>query len=221
MVPPGRASRAGRPLQLVVSRASSGAGPSGVSLPLQPAPQTDKQIGKRIPLRLVGNNYTVPVLINGRIWLDFMIDTGASDVTIPADVAMTLTRAGTIAKEDIGNEQTYGLANGEKVKNTQFRIHSIQIGEGDNDVIAQNVVGSIGGSKESLLLGQSFLRRFRSTTIDHADSVLIVDPEPQAVPAFVPASAPAPAPGTRTVTTPGAYRTATYTSILLQQPPRR
>jgi hypothetical protein len=151
------------------------------------------QTGKRIPLRLSGNSYIVPVLINGRIWLDFILDTGASDVTIPDDVATTLMRAGTITKEDIGREQNYRTANGGTVKGTQFRIHSLQVGEGDNAVIAQNVDGSIGGPQGSLLLGQSFLRRFRSTTIDHVNSVLIIGgSEPLAAPAHPNAPIPPP-----------------------------
>jgi aspartyl protease family protein len=154
------------------------------------------QTGKRIPLRLSGNSYIVPVLINGRIWLDFMIDTGASDVSITTDVATTLMRAGTITNEDIGGEQNYRTADGGTVKGTQFRIHSLQVGEGDNAVIAQNVGGSIGGPQGSLLLGQSFLRRFRSTTIDHVNSVLIIDgseSQPPVPTALQPAPVPQPA----------------------------
>ena len=143
----------------------------------QPSPP---QAAKRIPLRLSGNNYVVPVLINRRIWLDFVIDTGASDVSIPADVGMTLIRTETITEKDIVGEQSYGLADGRTVKDTRFRIHSLQVGKGDDAVIAHNVDGSIGGPQGSLLLGQSFLRLFRSTTIDHENRVLIIDgSEPQ------------------------------------------
>jgi len=39
-----------------------------------------------IPLKLVGGTYVVPVLINGKIPLDFTLDTGATDVSIPEDV---------------------------------------------------------------------------------------------------------------------------------------
>jgi hypothetical protein len=38
--------------------------------------------------------FVVPVLINDKITLNFTIDSGASDVSIPADVLSTLTRAG-------------------------------------------------------------------------------------------------------------------------------
>jgi hypothetical protein len=43
---------------------------------------------------------TVPVVINDRITLDFFLDSGASDVSVPADVAMTLIRTGTIGHDD-------------------------------------------------------------------------------------------------------------------------
>ena len=36
-----------------------------------------------------GGTFKVPVLINGAIVLDFIVDSGAADVNIPADVAMT------------------------------------------------------------------------------------------------------------------------------------
>jgi predicted aspartyl protease len=177
---------------------------STAAAPEQPPPPLSviggtrsNQTGKQIPLRLSGNSYIVPVLINGHIWRDFMIDTGASDVSIPADVATTLMRAGTITKEDIGGERNYVLADGATVKGTQFRIHSLQVGEGDNAVIAQNVDGSVSGPQGSLLLGQSFLRRFRSTTIDHVNSLLIIDgsePRPPVPTALQPAPAPVPQP---------------------------
>jgi predicted aspartyl protease len=134
-----------------------------------------KQTGKRIQMRLSGNSYIVPVLINDRIWLDFIVDTGADEVSIPADVATTLMRTGTITMEDIGSEQKIGLANGGTAKSTQFRIHSLQVGKGDDAVIAQNVAGGISGPQGALLLGQTFLRRFPWTTIDHVNSVLIID----------------------------------------------
>jgi hypothetical protein len=62
--------------------------------------------------------------------------------TIPVDVATTLMHAGTIMMEDIGSEQNYHLANGATVKGTQFRIHSLQVGEGDNAIISQDVDGT-------------------------------------------------------------------------------
>ena len=49
-----------------------------------------------VPMRMEGGTYVVPVLINGAITLDFVVDSGAADVSIPADVVMTLMRTGTL-----------------------------------------------------------------------------------------------------------------------------
>jgi hypothetical protein len=63
-----------------------------------------------------GGTYAVPVLINNAITLDFVLDSGASDVSIPSDVFSTLIRAGTITKEDIIGSDTYTLADGSQKK---------------------------------------------------------------------------------------------------------
>ena len=54
----------------------------------------------------------VPVLINGAITLNFVIDSGATDVSVPADVVMTLIRTGTLQDTDFIGTQTYKLADG-------------------------------------------------------------------------------------------------------------
>jgi len=59
-----------------------------------------------------GGVLTVPVEINGSITLDFVIDSGASDVNIPADVVSTLIRTRTIRPSDFIGQQTYVLADG-------------------------------------------------------------------------------------------------------------
>jgi uncharacterized protein (DUF2147 family) len=54
--------------------------------------------GTGAPLRVSGGTFVVPVEINGAITLNFTVDSGASDVVVPADVFSTLTRTGTITK---------------------------------------------------------------------------------------------------------------------------
>ena len=79
----------------------------------------------------------MPVQINGAIALDFMVDSGAADVSVPADVFSTLTRTGTIRDTDIIGEQTYVLADGSEVKSTTFTIRSLKVG----NKIVENVKG--------------------------------------------------------------------------------
>jgi hypothetical protein len=50
-----------------------------------------------ITLKFEGGTYVVPVLINGKITLEFTLDCGAAEVSIPADVFGTLQRAAAAA----------------------------------------------------------------------------------------------------------------------------
>jgi hypothetical protein len=115
----------------------------------------------------------VPVQINGAITLDFTVDSGASDVSVPADVFSTLTRTGTIKDIDIIGEQTYVLADGSKTQSFTFTIGSLKVG----DRVVENVRGSVGSARGPLLLGQSFLERFKSWSIDNTKHVLLLEPQ--------------------------------------------
>jgi len=54
-----------------------------------------------VVLRKKDGVFLVPVLINNRISLDFILDTGASDVSVPADVVLTLMRTGTLRERTL------------------------------------------------------------------------------------------------------------------------
>jgi hypothetical protein len=103
--------------------------------------------------------------------LDFVIDSGASDVSVPADVVSTLMRAGTIKETDFIGKQTYILADGSKSQSTTFLIRSLRVG----DTVLENVNGSVASSRGSLLLGQSFLKRFKSWSIDNTKQELLLE----------------------------------------------
>jgi len=124
-------------------------------------------------LKKVGGTFVVPVQINGAITLDFTVDSGAADVSVPADVFSTLTRTGTIRETDIIGEQTYVLADGSEAKSIAFTIRSLKVG----DRVVENVRGSVAPSRGSLLLGQSFLERFKSWSIDNTKHVLLLEPQ--------------------------------------------
>jgi predicted aspartyl protease len=136
--------------------------------PLSSAPKAKRL---SIPLRSEGGTLTVSVSINNKLTLDFVIDSGAADVSIPADVALTLIRTGTLSSVDFLGKQTYRLADGSTVPSQTFRIKSLRVG----DRVLQNVIGSIAPVKGELLLGQSFLSRFTSWSIDNQRHVLVLD----------------------------------------------
>ena len=124
-----------------------------------------------IPLKSLGGTFVVPVFINGAITLNFVVDSGAADVAVPADVVGTLIRAGTIEKSDFTGKQTYMLADGSVSPTKTFIIRSLKVG----DVLIENVNGSVSPAAGALLLGQSFLQRFKSWSMDNNKHVLVLE----------------------------------------------
>jgi TPR repeat protein len=93
----------------------------------------------RVPLKMDGGTFVVPVQINGTMTLDFVIDSGATDVSVPADVVSTLMRAGAIREPDFIGKKTYVLADGSKTKSPTFTIRTLKVG----NTVLENVSGSV------------------------------------------------------------------------------
>jgi clan AA aspartic protease (TIGR02281 family) len=123
-----------------------------------------------VSLESVGGAFMVPVTINGQLTLKFVIDSGASDVSIPADVVSTLVRTETITDADFIGQQSYQMADGSTVPSERFLIRSLKVG----DTTLTNVTAAIAPVKAGLLLGQSFLGRFKSWSIDNQRRVLML-----------------------------------------------
>jgi clan AA aspartic protease (TIGR02281 family) len=148
--------------------------PSSMSLPAKQAPPEPPVLDSGatvVPMVSEGGTFVVPVKINDQITLNFIVDSGASDVAVPADVVSTLVRTGTITDADFLGKQTYRLADGSTVPSQRFVIRSLKVG----DKILKNVVGSVSPSASDLLLGQSFLNRFKSWSIDNQRGTLILN----------------------------------------------
>ena len=129
--------------------------------------------GPHVEIALIkeGGTFKVPVLINGTLPLNFTVDSGAAHVSIPADVVTTLVRTGTITNADFLGDRTYGLADGSTVKYKTFRIRQIKVG----DRVIENVLGTMADVNGSLLLGQSFLSRFKRVSFDYSLGVLVLE----------------------------------------------
>jgi predicted aspartyl protease len=136
----------------------------------EPQGSQDDSSVTSVPMQLEGGIYVVPVLINNAITLDFVVDSGAADVSVPADVVMTLMRTRTLKETDFLGEKTYVLADGSKIPSQTFRIRSLKVGS----KILENVNGSVSSVKGSLLLGQSFLSRFKSWSVDNTKHALLL-----------------------------------------------
>ena len=125
----------------------------------------------RVPLRIDRGISFVPVEINGTLKLDFAIDSGASDVSVPADVFSTLKRTSSVKESDLIGQQSYVLADGSTTQSSTFKIRSLKIGE----LVVEDVKASVTPSHATLLLGQSFLERFKSWSIDNTTHELLLE----------------------------------------------
>ena len=132
------------------------------------SPLSDQLI--EIPLESQGGTFVVPVTINDEIKLKFTVDSGAADVSIPADVVSTLMRTGSLLPADFTGEQKHRLADGSVVPSQTFTIRTLKVG----DHILKNVTASVASVNGTLLLGQSFLGRFNSWSIDNTKHVLVL-----------------------------------------------
>ena len=126
---------------------------------------------KEIHLQKNRGVYELPVMVNGVLTLNFILDTGASDVNIPANVARKLLQTGTITHDDLLPEQVYQSADGSLATKSRVIIRELDVG----GVKVGNVPASIGPATGNLLLGQSFLRRLESWSLDNKRDVLIMD----------------------------------------------
>jgi len=71
---------------------------------------------------------------------------------------------------DLGNK-TYMLADGSLAPSKIYRLASLRIG----GMVMQNITVRISPAKSSLLLGQSFLSRLKSWSMDNSRQVMIIN----------------------------------------------
>jgi tetratricopeptide (TPR) repeat protein len=123
-----------------------------------------------VKMQPVGGVFVVPVRFNETITLNAIVDSGASDVSVPADIVLTLMRSNTVTEADFLGEKTYVLADGSKVPSRQFRIKSLKVG----NKTLQNVIATVASINADILLGQSFLSKFRSWSVDNEKHALVL-----------------------------------------------
>jgi hypothetical protein len=126
----------------------------------------------RVPILRRGGNYLVPGLINNAVTLNFVVDSGSYDVTIPADVVATLKSTGALSDRDFTGRQIRGLADGSKVSTETFQIRTLSIG----DWLVHDVNAAVTPVGAPPLLGQTFFSRLKSWSIDNINQALVLVP---------------------------------------------
>jgi clan AA aspartic protease (TIGR02281 family) len=115
--------------------------------------------------------FVVPVVLNDVITAKFIVDSGAADVSITEDMVSTLIKSGTMTGADLLGNKTYMLADGTMLQGKIYRMASMRVGE----LVMKDVTVRIAAANSSLLLGQSFLRRLKSWSMDNARQVMIIN----------------------------------------------
>jgi hypothetical protein len=132
-----------------------------------------------IQLERSGGVYMVPVRINDAVMVPFVIDSGAAELSIPLGIFDALRRTGTVSQNDFVGTGRYILADGSTISSERFILHKVDVG---GHVIA-NVVANVAPVKGDPLLGQSFLARLPSWSIDNARHTLVLNDEGGPTPA--------------------------------------
>lgn len=141
--------------------------------PPPPAEESSNVPGQRVSrvaLTTAGSTFKVQVKIHTTCCFTYILDSGASDMTVSPAMFKAMYQDGILTDDDLIDVQKYRTADGSVMEGLRFKMPTIQVGT----VIARNVVGSVSVGSNVLLLGQSFLRKFRGWSINNQTHELIL-----------------------------------------------
>lgn len=127
-----------------------------------------EEVTYEVPFTATNGVTKVDCTING-LPLNFVFDTGASDVTISQTEANFMFKNGYLAQKDIVGKQRYQTADGNISEGTVFILNKINFGGLELNSVRASVVAN---QKAPLLLGQTVLQRLGKIEIDNAKKVL-------------------------------------------------
>ncbi len=127
-----------------------------------------EEVTAEIPYIKDGGVFSVKCSIND-LPLNFIFDTGASDVTMSAVEANFMMKNGYLTPRDIEGKQFYQIANGELSEGTVVNIRDVEFGGLHLSNVRASVVKS---QRAPLLLGQSALQKLGKIEMDNDRKVL-------------------------------------------------
>jgi len=141
---------------------------SAAFAPLNPSPAAKGDVA----VKLISDHgiMKAPVLLDGTLPLLMTVDSGDSVVTLPEGAVILLVHDKLVQKQDILGVGSVQLGDGSVVPAFGFRIKRLQIG----GIVLHDVVGATSPGPGQLLLGQSFLSKFKSWSIDNGQSALVL-----------------------------------------------
>jgi aspartyl protease family protein len=118
-----------------------------------------------------GGVYFVPCKINGSE-MQFIFDTGASDITMSLTEAQFLYKQGKLKDDDFLGKEYYQIADGSVAEGTVINLQSVTIGDRTLNDVKASIVHNM---EAPLLLGQSALAKFGKISIDYGKSEIIFE----------------------------------------------
>jgi clan AA aspartic protease (TIGR02281 family) len=124
-----------------------------------------------IPMTPKGSGiYEVSCKVND-LRLNFIFDTGASDISISQTEALFMLKNGYLNASDIGSNQRYMDANGDIEIGTKIIFRKIEFG----GLVLKNVSASVVNNKTApLLFGQSALNKYGKIIIDNQKNTITI-----------------------------------------------
>lgn len=121
-----------------------------------------------VTLRTGGGVHHVQARINRVAAVEFVLDSGASEVCIPENVVYALVRAGTMSQADVLRPKIARLADGSQTVVRRVMLREVEVG----GVVVKELPAIIVAGEAPMLLGQSFLSRLSAWSIDNERAVL-------------------------------------------------
>jgi clan AA aspartic protease (TIGR02281 family) len=130
----------------------------------------DNSIGKVIKMKNIGGVSVIPCKVNG-LNLNFIFDTGASNVSISMTEATFMLKNGYLLVSDILGSNKFSDASGNISEGVVINLREIEIG----GVKLYNVRASVvKNNKAPLLLGQSALKKLGEIKFDLKENTLTI-----------------------------------------------
>jgi len=136
-----------------------------------PPPPPTKRVAYAQMMQGRSGTYFVDVAIDDTCCFKMLLDTGATDVSVPLPLWYAMLKGGHITEADHIGVANYHTANG-VVQGLRFRMPPLTIA----GITVNNVIGSVSKNDTgtTILLGQSFLQKFKAWQIDNTTGQLIL-----------------------------------------------
>lgn len=125
-----------------------------------------------VPITVQDSLLLVKATVNGSVTETFVIDSGATHVTLSLQIFDQIALNG--APAYYIEQRSYTLADGSQHETSLYRLNSLTVG-GRTVTNVECLVSTGDAGQQMPVLGQSFLRKFRSWSIDNARNVLVLE----------------------------------------------